>query len=189
MDGKIIIVSAPSGCGKSTIINALLERGDIDMQFSISATSRQPREGEVHGVNYYFLTEEEFRNHIAMGHFVEWEEVYAGRYYGTLKSEIDRIVAGGHNVVLDIDVKGAMNVKSIYGDRALALFIMPPSIEELRRRLESRATDAPEVIDERVAKAAYELSFATRYDARVVNDELSKAVNETHDVIAEFLGK
>ncbi len=106
MDGKIIIVSAPSGCGKSTIINALLERGDIDMQFSISATSRQPREGEVHGVNYYFLTEEEFRNHIAMGHFVEWEEVYAGRYYGTLKSEIDRIVAGGHNVVLDIDVKG-----------------------------------------------------------------------------------
>lgn len=189
MDGKIIIVSAPSGCGKSTIINALLERGDIDMQFSISATSRQPREGEVHGVNYYFLTEEEFRNRIDLGHFVEWEEVYAGRYYGTLKSEIDRIIAGGHNVVLDIDVKGAMNVKSIYGDRALSLFIMPPSIEELRRRLESRATDAPEVIDERVAKAAYELTFAPRYDAKVVNDELATAIDETHDLIAEFLAK
>ena len=186
--GKIVIFSAPSGSGKTTIVRELLKRFP-QFEFSVSATSRAPRGQERDGVDYYFLSNEEFMNKVAEGAFVEWEEVYAGRYYGTLKSEIDRIVAGGHNVVLDIDVKGAMNVKSIYGDRALALFIMPPSIEELRRRLESRATDAPEVIDERVAKAAYELSFATRYDARVVNDELSKAVNETHDVIAEFLVK
>lgn len=189
MAGKIIIVSAPSGCGKSTIINALLERGDIDLQFSVSATSRKPRGEEKHGVHYYFLTEDEFRARISRDEFVEYEEVYAGRFYGTLKSEIDRITSDGHNVVLDIDVKGAMNVKRIYGDRSLALFIMPPSIDELRWRLEGRATDAPEVIDERVRKAAFELEFAPRYDVTVVNDNLAVAVEETHRIITEFLSK
>lgn len=189
MAGKIIIMSAPSGCGKSTIINALLERGDIDMQFSISATSRLPRGEEKHGVHYYFLTEEEFRDRISRDEFIEYEEVYAGRFYGTLRSEIDRITGEGHNVVLDIDVKGAMNVKRLYGDKALALFIMPPSIETLRKRLEGRATDAPEVIDERVRKAAYELEFAPRYDAVVINDDLDAAVEDTHRVITDFLAK
>lgn len=189
MAGKIIILSAPSGCGKSTIINALLERGDIDMQFSISATSRKPRGEEKHGVHYYFLSEDEFRDKIARDEFVEYEEVYAGRFYGTLKSEIDRITSDGHNVVLDIDVKGAMNVKRLYGERALALFIMPPSVNELRRRLEGRATDAPEVIDERVRKAEYEIGFAPRYDATVVNDDLATAIEDARKVITEFLSK
>ena len=189
MAGKIIILSAPSGCGKSTIINALLERGDIDMQFSISATSRKPRGEEKHGVHYYFLSEDEFRDKIARDEFVEYEEVYAGRFYGTLKSEIARITSDGHNVVLDIDVKGAMNVKRLYGERALALFIMPPSVNELRRRLEGRATDAPEVIDERVRKAEYEIGFAPRYDATVVNDDLATAIEDTHEVITEFLSR
>ncbi len=189
MAGKIIILSAPSGCGKSTIINALLERGDIDMQFSISATSRKPRGEEKHGVHYYFLSEDEFRDKIARDEFVEYEEVYAGRFYGTLKSEIDRITSDGHNVVLDIDVKGAMNVKRLYGERALALFIMPPSVNELRRRLEGRATDAPEVIDERVRKAEYEIGFAPRYDVTVVNDDLATAIEDTHEVIIEFLSR
>lgn len=187
MAGKIIIVSAPSGCGKSTVIKALLERGDLDLRFSISATSRPPRGEERHGVHYYFLTEEEFRRRIERDEFVEYEEVYAGRFYGTLKSEIDRIVSENHNVILDIDVKGAMNVKRIYGEEALALFIMPPSIDELRRRLEGRGTDAPEVIDERVAKAAYELEFAPRFDATVVNDNLAEAVEAVHQVIAGFI--
>ncbi len=189
MQGKIIIVSAPSGCGKSTIINALLKRGDLDLQFSISATSRSPRAGEKHGVHYYFLSEPEFRSRIEAGDFVEYEEVYAGRFYGTLRSEIDRIVNAGHNVVLDIDVKGAINVKTLYGDRALALFIMPPSVDELRRRLEGRATDTPEVIDERVRKASYEIEFAPRYDVTVVNDDLDTAIADVHRVISEFVAK
>jgi guanylate kinase len=189
MSGKIIIVSAPSGCGKSTIINALFEKGDIDMRFSVSATSRAPREGEEHGVHYYFLTEDEFRRKIDTGDFVEYEEVYQGRFYGTLRSEIDRVINSGHNIVLDIDVKGAMNVKRIYGDRALSVFIMPPSIDELRTRLEKRATDAPEVIEERVGKAAYELTFAPEYDVTVVNDVLSEAIAEVHKVITDFLSK
>ena len=189
MSGKIIIVSAPSGCGKSTIINALVEKGDIDMRFSVSATSRAPREGEEHGVHYYFLTEDEFRRKIDTGDFVEYEEVYQGRFYGTLRSEIDRVINSGHNIVLDIDVKGAMNVKRIYGDRALSVFIMPPSIDELRTRLEKRATDAPEVIEERVGKAAYELTFAPEYDVTVVNDVLSEAIAEVHKVITDFLSK
>lgn len=188
MEGKIIIVSAPSGCGKSTIINALIERGDLDMRFSVSATSRPPRAGETHGVNYYFLTEEEFRRRIDADMFVEYEEVYAGRFYGTLKSEIDRITGEGHNVVLDIDVAGALNVKRLYGDRALTLFIMPPSVAELKRRLEGRATDSPEVIDERVAKAEYEMSFAPKYDAVVENDDLATAIRDTHDRIEAFIG-
>lgn len=185
--GKIIIVSAPSGCGKSTIINALLERGEIDMEFSVSATSRPPRQGEQNGVNYWFLSEEEFRRRIDNDEFIEYEEVYAGRLYGTLRSEIDRIVSTGHNIVLDIDVKGAMNVKRIYGDRALALFIMPPSVEALRQRLINRATETPEAIRERVDKAEAELTYASRYDVRIINDNLDTAINDTERVLKDFL--
>lgn len=185
--GKIIIISAPSGCGKSTIINELLRRGDIDLEFSVSATSRPPREGEKHGINYYFLTEEEFRQAIAEGKFVEYEEVYPGRFYGTLRSEVERKCTEGHNVVLDIDVKGGVNVKKMFGGRALSLFILPPSVEELKRRLEGRGTDSPEAIAERVGKAEYELSFAKDYDKKVVNDNLDEAVDQTDKIIKEFI--
>lgn len=187
MAGKIIIISAPSGCGKSTIINAILAEGEIDMRFSVSATNRAPRSGETHGVNYYFLSDDEFHKAIAEDAFVEYEEVYQGRFYGTLKSEVQRICDAGHNVVLDIDVKGGVNVKRLYGDNALSIFIMPPSIEELRRRLEGRATDAPEVIDERVGKAEYEITFAKEYDCQVINDDLATAIDETRRIISDFV--
>ena len=187
MAGKIIIISAPSGCGKSTIINAILAEGKIDMQFSVSATNRSPREGEQHGVNYFFLSDEEFRKAIAEDAFVEYEEVYPGRFYGTLKSEVARICEAGHNVVLDIDVKGGVNVKKLYGNQARSIFIMPPSVEELRRRLEGRGTDSPEVIDERVGKAEYEISFANGYDFQVVNDDLATAVEQTKTLIEEVV--
>lgn len=187
MGGKIIIMSAPSGCGKSTIIGRLMAGGDLNLAFSVSATSRAPRGAEREGVDYYYLTPDEFRRRIAAGDFVEYEEVYPGRFYGTLRSEVERITAAGRNVVLDIDVKGAMNVKRLYGDRALALFVMPPSVEELRRRLVARATDAPEVIEQRVGKAAYEITFAPRYDRTVVNDDLDEAVAEAHRIIHEFI--
>ena len=187
MAGKIIIISAPSGCGKSTIINAILAEGKIDMQFSVSATNRSPREGEKHGVNYFFLSDEEFRKAIAEDAFVEYEEVYAGRYYGTLKSEVARICESGHNVVLDIDVKGGVNVKKLYGDQARSIFIMPPSVEELRRRLEGRGTDSAEVINERVGRAEYEISFAKDYDCQVVNDDLATAITQTASLIEAFV--
>lgn len=187
MEGKIIIISAPSGCGKSTIINAILAQGDIDMQFSVSATNRSPREGEKHGVNYFFLTDEEFKAAIEQDAFVEHEEVYPGRFYGTLKSEVERICSAGHNVVLDIDVKGGVNVKRMYGNRAISIFIMPPSVEELRRRLVSRATDAPEVIEERVGKAEYEIGFASQYDCCIVNDDLTVAIADARKAILDFI--
>lgn len=183
MAGKIIIISAPSGCGKSTIINAILSQGDIDMQFSVSATSRQPRQGETHGVNYFFLSEDEFRAKIKQNAFVEYEEVYPGRFYGTLKSEVERICNVGHNVILDIDVKGGVNVKHMYGERAVSIFIMPPSIAELRRRLISRATDTIDVIDERVNKAEFEISYAPQYDYCIVNDDLEEAIVNTRKAI------
>lgn len=187
MKGKIIIISAPSGTGKSIIINALLDRGEIDMKFSISATNRQPRGEEVHGVNYYFLSDDEFRSAIAQDAFVEYEEVYPGRFYGTLKSEVERITAEGHNVILDIDVKGGLNVKKLYGEDALSIFIQPPGLEVLRQRLTSRATDSAEAIEQRLAKAEYELSFAPEFDRVVVNDSLDRAVAEVDTVIKNFL--
>lgn len=187
--GKIIIISAPSGCGKSTIINALLERGEIDMQFSVSATNRQPRTGEEHGVNYYFLSDEEFRRAIDGDEFVEFEEVYPGRYYGTLKSEIKRITDAGHNVVLDIDVKGGVNVKRMYGDDAVSVFIQPPSVEALRQRLEGRGTETPEAIAQRVDRAEFEIGFAPQFDHTVVNDNLAEAIDNVSDILKDFTSR
>lgn len=183
---KLIIFSAPSGSGKSTIINYLLEQG-LNMAFSISATSRPPRGQEQHGVEYFFLSPEEFRQRIANDEFLEYEEVYTDRFYGTLKSQVENQLAAGQNVVFDVDVVGGCNIKQFYGDRALSVFIQPPSIEELRRRLEGRGTDAPEVIESRLAKAAYELSFAPKFDVVIVNDNLDTAKAETLKVIREFL--
>lgn len=186
MAGKLIIFSAPSGSGKSTIINYLLTQ-NLRLRFSISATSRAPRGTEKNGVEYYFLSPEEFRAHIAAGDFLEYEEVYKDKFYGTLKSEVERILAEGDNVIFDVDVVGGCNIKKYYGDRALSMFIQPPSIEELRRRLEGRATDAPEVIESRIAKAAYELSFAPQFDVVVVNDDLDKAKAEALRIIQNFI--
>lgn len=189
MSGKIIIISAPSGCGKSTIIGAIMDRGNVDMQFSVSATNRPPRKGETDGVNYYFLTTDDFLAKVADGEFVEFEEVYPGRFYGTLKSEIVRATENGHNVVLDIDVKGGINVKKLFGQKAITIFIMPPSVETLRERLIKRGTDAIEVINQRVQKAEYEISFAKEYDKVIVNDNLETAIDETEKTIKDFLEK
>lgn len=185
--GKIIVVAAPSGCGKSTIINALLAKGDLNLGFAVSATTRAPRQGEEHGVNYYFLSEADFRDAIAEGEFIEYEEVYPGRFYGTLRSEIDRITSQGHNIILDLDVNGALRVKDLYGDEAMAVFIQPPSLDELRRRLEFRGTETPEVIDVRVDRAAYEISRAGEFDRVVVNDNLETAIDQTHNLIDGFV--
>lgn len=187
-DGKVVIFSAPSGSGKSTIVNHLLSL-DLGLEFSISATSRRPRGAERDGVEYYFLSEDDFRRHIAMGDFVEHEEVYSGCFYGTLKSEVERIWGKGHTIVFDVDVKGALNLKSIFGGKAMTLFIEPPSIDELRRRLERRGTDAPEKIEQRLAKAGEELDFAPRFDHIVVNDVLDKALDEAEQLVRNFVGK
>ena len=186
--GKLIIFSAPSGTGKSTIINWLMaEHKELRLAFSISCTSRQPRGTEKNGVEYFFLSPEEFRQRIANGEFLEFEEVYANRFYGTLKSQVERQASEGQNVVFDVDVKGGCNIKQHYGDRALSVFIQPPSVEELRRRLEARGTDAPEVIDQRIARAEYELGFASQFDRIVINDNLEKAKSEAYDIIRSFL--
>lgn len=184
--GKIIVIAAPSGCGKSTIINALLEGGDLNLGFAVSATTRPPREGEVDGVNYYFMKEDDFRDAIAEGRFVEFEEVYPGRFYGTLRSEIDRIIGEGHNIILDLDVNGALSVRKLYGKDALSIFIAPPSIEELRRRLEFRGTETSEVIDVRVDRAQYEISRAPEFDTAVVNDRLDEAIVSVRNLIKGF---
>lgn len=188
MQGKLIIFSAPSGSGKSTIINFLLKQ-NLNLQFSISATSRDPRGEEKHGVEYYFLSPEEFRSKIANDEFLEFEEVYTDRFYGTLKSEVDRITSTGNNVIFDVDVVGGCNIKQFYGERALSVFIQPPSIEELRKRLEGRGTDAQDVIESRLAKAEFELGFAPKFDVVIVNDDLEKAQQEALTTIREFLQK
>lgn len=186
--GKLIIFSAPSGSGKTTIVHALMERG-LPLEFSISACNRAPRKGEVDGKDYYFMTEEEFSSAVSRDEFVEWEEVYEGRFYGTLKSELDRIWNMGKHVVFDVDVAGGLELKRLFGDRALAVFVQPPSVEVLRLRLETRNTDSVEDIDKRVAKANTELSFAPQFDLRIVNDQLNTAITETVAAVEAFLAK
>lgn len=183
---KIIIFSAPSGSGKSTIINYLMQQG-LNLHFSVSATSRPPRGAEQNGVEYYFLTPEDFKQRIAQGEFLEYEEVYKDRFYGTLKSQVDAQLAKGENVVCDVDVLGGQNIKKHYGQRALSIFIQPPSIEALRQRLEGRGTDSPEVINDRIARAEFELSFANKFDHAVVNDDLQQAQAEALALIQNFL--
>ena len=183
---KLIIFSAPSGSGKSTIINYLLKQ-NLNLAFSISATSRPPRGTEQHGVEYFFLSPEEFRQRIANDEFLVYEEVYEDRFYGTLKAQVERQLEAGQNVVFDVDVVGGCNIKQFYGERALSIFIQPPSIEALRQRLEGRGTDTPEVIEDRLAKASYELTFAPKFDKVIVNDDLEKAQAETLEVLKEFL--
>lgn len=189
MNNKVIIFSAPSGAGKSTIVNHLLGLYP-ELEFSISATSRAPRGQEKHGVEYYFFTADEFRSMIAEEKFVEYEEVYAGSFYGTLKSEVDRIWAKGHAIVFDIDVQGGVNLKKFFGDKALSVFIQAPSVEVLRERLIGRATDTPEAIGKRVAKAASEMEFAAgKFDYVLINDDLQTAFEEAEKVIGDFLAR
>ena len=186
--GKLIIVSAPSGTGKSTIIGWLMkEHPELNLAFSISCTSRAPRGTEQNGVEYFFLTPEEFRQRIENDEFLEYEEVYEGRFYGTLKAQVERQLEAGQNVVFDVDVKGGVNIKKYYGDEAMSIFIQPPSIEELRRRLEGRGTDAPEVIDQRIARAAFELTFAEQFDRIVVNNDLVQAERDMLQLVKSFL--
>jgi guanylate kinase len=185
-EAKLIIFSAPSGAGKSTIVNHLLKRG-LNVAFSISATSRAPRGAEQNGVEYYFLSPDEFRQKIANDEFVEYEEVYRDCYYGTLRSEIDRIGNQGKHIMFDVDVVGGLNIKKQYGDRALLIFISPPGIDELRQRLANRGTDSPEMIDLRIAKAEYELSFAPHFDITIVNDDLNRAKDEAEKLVGTFL--
>jgi guanylate kinase len=186
--GKLIIFSAPSGAGKTTIVKHLLQR-DLNLEFSISATSREPRPNEIHAKDYYFLTNDEFQKRVESNEFLEWEEVYNGICYGTLKSEVERICNNGKNVIFDVDVFGGLNIKKFYGDDALAIFVQPPSIEELRNRLVSRSTETEDKIQMRIAKANHELSFAGQFDVIVTNNDLTKACNEAENVIREFLLK
>ena len=189
MDNKVIIFSAPSGAGKSTIVNHILGLHP-EIEFSISATSRAPRGQEQHGVEYYFFTADEFRQMIAEDKFVEHEEVYPGSFYGTLRSEVERIWAKGHVIVFDIDVQGGVNLKRIFGEQAFSIFIQAPSVEILRERLIGRATDTAEAIEKRVAKAASEMEFAAgKFDHGLVNDDLQTAVAEAERIIDEFLQK
>lgn len=183
---KLIIFSAPSGAGKSTIVRYMLAQ-DMNLQFSISATSRLPRGEEKNGVEYFFLTPQEFKDKIANGDFLEYEEVYPDKFYGTLKSEVDLILAENKNVVFDIDCVGGLNVKRIYGNRALSIFVMPPSVKALRERLEKRGTDSQDVIEKRLEKAEYEMSFASQFDIVVMNDDFDRAKQEVYDAIKEFI--
>lgn len=188
MKRRAILFSAPSGSGKTTIIKQLLQYFDC-FEFSISATSRQPRAGEENGKDYYFLTPEEFDHRVREESFLEWEEVYAGTRYGTLKSEIDRICALDKVVIFDVDVNGGINIKKYFGDDALAIFVMPPSIEVLEQRLRSRGTESEEAISKRLARSAKELGEAPKFDVTIVNDDLDRAVAETKAVIEKFLDK
>lgn len=186
MNGKLIIFSAPSGSGKSTIINYLLSC-NFNLAFSISATSRPPRGQERNGVEYFFLSPEEFKQRITNNEFLEYEEVYENRFYGTLKSQVEKQLSAGQNIIFDVDVVGGCNIKKYYGERALSIFIQPPSIEELRKRLIGRGTDTLDVIEARVAKATYELGFAPQFDKVIINDNLELAKKETLRIVKDFL--
>jgi guanylate kinase len=184
--GKCVILSAPSGAGKTTIVKHLLAQ-DLKLTFSVSATTRPPRNGEIHGRDYYFISEDEFKGNIAAGEFVEWEEVYPGRFYGTYRSEVERIWAEGHHAIFDIDVIGGLDLKEIYQTRALAIFVSPPSVEALERRLRDRGTEDDGTLKVRVEKAVHELSFADRFDATNVNDDLEAACAEAVSLVRLFL--
>ena len=186
--GKLVIFSAPSGSGKTTIVRELLKRFPR-FEFSISATSRAPRGKEQHGVDYYFLSHEEFRQRVERNEFVEWEEVYQGTCYGTLRSEMERIWANGNVIIFDVDVMGGINLKRLFGEDACSVFIMPPSVEELERRLRGRGTDSEEVILKRIGKAEFELSKSVEFDHTVINDRLEEAVEQTASIIEKFLEK
>ena len=187
MRGRLIIFSAPSGSGKSTIVQWLMkEHPELNLSFSISCTSRLPRGTEKNGVEYFFLTPEEFKNKIQNNEFLEYEEVYQDRYYGTLKSQVE-LQLESENVIFDVDVKGGVNIKTFYGKNALSIFIQPPSIEELRKRLEGRATDSEEAIRNRLAKAEYEMTFASQFDHIVVNDNLAQAEQDVLKLVKDFL--
>lgn len=187
-EGKIIIFCAPSGSGKSTIIKFLMQQ-NLNLHFSISATSRPPRGTEQNGVEYFFLTPEEFKSNIEKGNFLEYCEVYEGHFYGTLKTQVDKQLMAGENVVCDVDVIGALNIKKIYGNRALSLFIQPPSIEALRERLIKRGTDAPEVIENRLARASFELGEASKFDITIINDRLDTAQADALENVSNFLNQ
>lgn len=186
MGNKVVIFSAPSGSGKSTIVGHILSLHP-EMEFSVSAASRAPRGTEQHGVEYYFYSADEFRAMIAEDRFVEYEEVYPGSFYGTLKSEVERIWAKGHVIIFDVDVKGGVNLKKYFGDRALAVFIQAPSVEELRKRLIFRGTDSPEAIERRVAKAAEEMTYAPQFDRILINDDLQTAFSQAEQMVEDFL--
>lgn len=186
--GKLLIFCAPSGTGKSTIIDFLMKQG-LNLNFSISTTTRAPRGQERNGVEYFFISPDEFRQHIANDDFVEYEEVYENRFYGTLKSQVEHQLEEGQNIVFDVDVNGGMRIKKHYGEQAMSVFIMPPSIDELRQRLERRATDAPEVINQRISRAEYEISQAVNFDKQVVNDNLDIAEQTVLSLVVDFLEK
>ncbi len=186
---KVIIISAPSGTGKSTIIKWLMAHEELRLTLSVSCTSRRPRTGETDGVDYHFISDAEFRNRIDAGEFLEYEEVYGGTLYGTLKQQVEDKLAQGRNVVFDVDVKGGCRIKEYYGDRALSLFIEPPSIDALRQRLTDRGTETAEKIEMRVARAAMEMEYAPRYDRTVMNDVLDEAEQQTLDILRDFLEK
>lgn len=184
--GKLIIFSAPSGAGKTTIVKHLLQQ-NINLEFSVSATNRESRHTETHGKDYYFISEKEFQKKVENNGFLEWEEVYKGTRYGTLKSEVERIRNLGKNVIFDVDVVGGLNIKKYYGDQALAVFVQPPSVEELRKRLVNRSTETEEKIQIRIAKAESELSFAKQFDVVIVNDNLEKTLSEAKRIVTDFL--
>lgn len=186
-EGKIIVFSAPSGSGKSTILNYLLQNPELNLAFSISATNRPPRGEEKHGKEYYFLKTEIFREKISKNEFLEWEEVYPGRYYGTLKSEIKRLWNAGKNIVFDLDVKGGVNIKKIYPENTLSIFVKVPNIEELENRLKKRATDDAESIKARLERFEYELTFENEFDVVLINDDLEKTIDEAKKTVVDFL--
>jgi len=186
--GKIIIFSAPSGAGKTTIVHAVLQRIAF-LEFSISATTRPKRPHEINGRDYYFLNEEKFRYYLDKGSFLEWEEVYPGKFYGTFFSEVERIVTHGNSAVFDVDVKGGLNIKKYYGSEALSIFIMPPGKDALRTRLMARATESPQEIENRLQKAEAELSFSNQFDQVVVNDDLAIAVDKVERYILNFINE
>ncbi len=186
--GKLLIFSAPSGSGKTTIVKHLLQQG-FNLEFSISATSREPREGEIHAKDYYFLPQSDFQQKVKNDDFLEWEEVYNGIYYGTLKSEVERIRNLGKNVIFDVDVVGGLNIKKFFGDEALAVFVKPPSVEELNKRLRNRSTETEKIIRMRIAKAEHEMSYADQFDVILINENLETTLKKAEQILTEFLSK